>query len=253
MGRPAAQLRLLGRLFRNPQADASMKTRDHLDSWRDRTESLLCDKKLAIAAEIAIVLLLPALWGFLPLPRTIIPLLLLTWLSLWLRRLSWGDLGLCRPRSWPVTVFAGLGAGGLTVFFAKVVLPIVLRVVRKEYEPSGLYPLEGNFPAFLMLLVGTWLLAALMEEMVYRGYILNRLVDLFGRGRWGWGVSFVLSALIFSWAHGVYDLWFLLMTFLHGLLLGSLYLLGHRNLWFSIIAHGTGITVNLTLAFFGVV
>ena len=113
--------------------------------------------KLAIATEIVIVLLLPALWDFLPLPRTIVPLLLLTWLSLWLRRLSWRDLGLCRPRSWPVTVLAGLGAGGLIVFFAKVVLPIVLR---KEYEPSGLYTLKGNLPVFLMLLVGTWLLAA---------------------------------------------------------------------------------------------
>ena len=230
-----------------------METQYPLDSWRDRTGSLLRDKKLAIAAEIAVVLLLPALWGFLPLPKTIAPLLLLTWLSLWLRRLSWRDLGLCRPRSWPVAVLAGLGAGGLTVFFAKVVLPIVLRVFRREYEPRGLYSLEGNLPVYLMLLFGTWLLAALMEEMVFRGYILNRFADLFGRGRWGWGVSFILSALIFSWAHGVYDLWFLLMTFLHGLLMGSLYLLGCRNLWFSIIAHGTGITVNLTLAFFGVV
>ncbi len=230
-----------------------METQYHLASLRNRFGHLLHGNKLVVAAEIAVVLLLPALWGFLPLPRTIVPLFLLAWISLWLRRLSWRDVGLRKPRSWSITVLVGLGAGGLIVLFAKLVLPTVLRLAGEEYEPGGLYPLEGNLSVFLMLLAGTWLLGAVMEEMVYRGYLLNRLVDLLGRDRWGWGTSFALSALIFSWAHGVYDFWFLFMTFLHGLLMAGLYLMGRRNLWFSILAHGTGITVNITLAFFGVV
>lgn len=230
-----------------------METQNHLALLRDRVGGHLHNRKLVILAEIAVVLLLPALWGFLPLPRTVIPLFLLAWLSLWLRHLAWSDLGFCRPQSWSKTVLTAIGAGGIIVLFARVILPFVSRVAGERYEPNGLYSLEGDLPTYLMLLFGTWPLGAVMEEMVYRGYFLNRLADLLGRGNWGWGISLVLSALIFSWTHGVYSFWFLSMTFLHGLFLGGLYFLGRKNLWSPIIAHGTGITVNITLAFFGVV
>ena len=225
---------------------------DRLALLRQRSGRLL-ERKPAIVAEIAAVLLLPALWGFLPLPRSIVPVLLLAWLSLWLRRRTWRGLGLCTPFSWRAAVLCGLAAGGLIAWAAKVGVPAVLRWAGREYEPSGLYRLEGNLPLFLLLLASGWLLAALMEEMVFRGYLLNRLVDLLGESKWGWGVGLGLSALAFSWPHGVYELWHLAATALQGLLLGGLYLVGRRNLWFSVVAHGTGITVNIALAFLGVV
>jgi membrane protease YdiL (CAAX protease family) len=154
---------------------------------------------------MAMVLLLPALWGFLPLPRSTVPVLMLAWLSLWLCGRTWRELGLCKPHSWPAAVLGGLRAGGLIVWVARVVLPAVLQWAGMEYQPGGLYRLEANLPLFLLLLAGGWLLAALMEEMVFRGCLLNRLVDLLGPCKWGWGVSLRLSALAFSGTHGVYE------------------------------------------------
>lgn len=230
-----------------------METQYHLASLREQVGSLLQDKKLIIAAEILVVLLIPAFWGLLPVPRTIIPLLLLGWLSLWLRRLGWRDVGFRRPQSWLLTAFAGIVIGALVVFFSKAILPILLRLMGETYDPSGLSYLRGNLPVFLVLLAFTWPLAAVGEEIVYRGYVLNRLADLFGRSKMGWGISIMLSALMFSLAHGVYDLWFILITSLYGLLLGGLYLISRCNLSLSIIVHGVGITITTTLAFLGVV
>lgn len=230
-----------------------METQYHLASLREQVGSLLQDKKLIIAIEILVVLLIPAFWGLLPMPRTIIPLLLLGWLSLWLRRLGWRDVGFRRPQSWLLTAFAGIVIGALVVFFSKAILPILLRLMGETYDPSGLSYLRGNLPVFLVLLAFTWPLAAVGEEIVYRGYVLNRLADLFGRSKMGWGISIMLSALMFSLAHGVYDLWFILITSLYGLLLGGLYLISRCNLSLSIIVHGVGITITTTLAFLGVV
>lgn len=230
-----------------------METRHRLAPLRERAGSLLYDKKLVIAAEMAVVLLVLALPSFLPLPNTVIPLFLLGWISLWLRRFGWRDLGFCRPRSWFPTVLTGIVIGGFVVLFSKALLPIVLRLVGETYEPSGLCSLESNLPLFLALLASTWPLGAVMEELVYRGYVLNRLTDLFGRSKRGWGISIMLSALMFSLAHGVYSPWLILAISLQGLLLGGLYLIGRRNLWLPIIAHGAGITINITLAFLGIV
>jgi membrane protease YdiL (CAAX protease family) len=118
---------------------------------------------------------------------------------------------------------------------------------------EDLYNLRGNVPVFLTLLAFTWPLAAIIEEMVFRGYLLNRLADLFGRGKAGWGVSLILSALMFSLAHDLNSLVPLFAICLQGLLMGCLYLVNRCNLWLPIVAHGTGITINVTLAFLGIV
>jgi membrane protease YdiL (CAAX protease family) len=39
------------------------------------------------------------------------------------------------------------------------------------------------------------------EELVWRGYILNRVADLIGRSRLGWTVSIGIVSVVFGLAH----------------------------------------------------
>ncbi len=225
---------------------------DHAPGLRELTGSLCGDKKLLITVELLVSALIPALWGLLPLPRTIMPLLLLGWLSLWLRRLRWKDVGWRRPESWPRTLALGIAIGASAeVLGYTVVNPVLLRLTGEAATANGLAFLRGNLPALLVLLAFTWPLAAVAEEMVYRGYVLNRLVDLFGRSRLGWGISLVLSAVMFSLAHGQYGLRFIATSSLMGLIEGGSYLLKRRNLCLPIVIHGMSNTISLTLLFLG--
>jgi membrane protease YdiL (CAAX protease family) len=112
--------------------------------------------------------------------------------------------------------------------------------------------LRGNLFYFLLLLFGVWLLAAIGEELVYRGYVLNRLVDLVGRSKVGWGVGLIVSSLMFSLGHGIFDWAVIIGSFLIGLIEGGLYLASRHNLWLSIVFHGTWDTIFLILFFLGV-
>ncbi len=229
-----------------------MGTRIRLMALREQLGSLLRDNKSIIVGELLVIALIPLLWGLLPVPRTIIPLLLLAWLSLWLRHVTWRSIGLSRPRSWSLAATGGIALGALAVLFSVTVISPVFRLVGESTTANTLAAVRGDWPRFLTLLIVTWPLAALLEEMVYRGYVLNRLSDLLGGSPPGWAVSIVLSAAMFSLAHGSYDLRSLATSFLAGLLEGGLYLAGRRNLWMPITFHGVTNSISITLAFLGI-
>ena len=215
--------------------------------------SLLQNNRLIVTAEMVAVALFPLFLTLAQLPATITPLLVLGWLSLWLRHISWKEVGLRRPTSWPRIILAGVGLALAGTFLGeRVFSPLLFRLTGQAPPPVvELALLRGNLLYFLILLIGIWLLAALGEEMVYRGYVLNRLADLFGRSMAGWGIGLVASSLMFGLGHGLNNLAFLPGIILLGLLEGGLYLASRRNLWLPVVFHGTWDTIFLTLTFLG--
>ncbi len=87
----------------------------------------------------------------------------------------------------------------------------------------------------LTISVGLLILISFGEELVFRGYILNNLLDTF-KNKW---IALVISALLFASFHitnpGMNSLAFANL-FLAGLLLGINYI-HTRNLWFSFLFH----------------
>jgi membrane protease YdiL (CAAX protease family) len=65
-------------------------------------------------------------------------------------------------------------------------------------------PLVGNARFLLLSLVVSWTLAAFGEELVYRGYLMNRAAELAGKGRLAWGTCLVLTSIL-SLPPGVND------------------------------------------------
>ncbi|HET7087957.1 MAG TPA: hypothetical protein VFL17_04845, partial [Anaerolineae bacterium] len=138
---------------------------------------MLQNNKLIIVVEILAVAFFPLVLALVQVSRTIIPLLLVGWLSLWLRRKSWKEIGFHRPPSWPKVVLIGGGIAVAGVCLSeKAISPFLLRLTGEtQPQVAEFVLLRGNAFYFLFLLIGIWLLAAIGEELVYRGYVLNRL------------------------------------------------------------------------------
>lgn len=154
--------------------------------------------KIITAVEIVVAAAVILLDLFLP-TLVILGMMLV---SLLMRREHIRSLGFKRPRSWVRMVgFAFIGAVFLQLFDVGLVLPIMNRLTGTTIDYSGLANLKGNLEQLISLVVLSWTLAALGEEIVYRGYLQKLLADLFGINLPGILLTVGISSLLFGLAH----------------------------------------------------
>jgi len=203
----------------------------------------------ALLAELLLALLLLS-YGWFSTFRLVL-LLLLASQSLWIRGRRWSDLGLRRPPSVWHAVVQGVVAGGIILVAVRlVIVPLAVAVTGVPLDLSPIEAVRGDPRLLLRLLAQAWTLAAFGEEMVFRGYLIQRIADLAGRSTLGLTVALVVSSISFGWAHRYQGNAGILATALIGALLALLYL-RTRNLWPVIVCHAVVDTTALLVIYFG--
>src|SRR5258708_23597738 len=179
-------------------------------------------------------------------------LLLLAWISLRLRKVQWKQIGFTRYRTWATTLLLGVAFGvGLELFDLFGKQPLLTRLLGKPPDLSNFPAVRGNLKLALIIIALIWIIAAFGEELVYRGYLMNRLADL-GRGtRTAWIVSLFLISALFGFSHYDQGLTAIIEEGSDGLILGSMYLACRCNLAIPIVAHGVCDTIDIALLFLG--
>ncbi len=179
-------------------------------------------------------------------------LFLLGWASLRLRGLRWKDMGFARPPSWSKAILCGVGVGvAMELFELFVSQPLLARWLGKMPDLSDFADVVGNMKMFLIYLVLVWTLGALGEEIVYRGYVMNRVAKLFRGTRAAWVVSLIVVSIVFGCAHLDQGATGMIENIWNGLLLGALYLACGRNLAVPVIAHASTDTLDFLLIYLG--
>src|SRR6267378_1380738 len=148
----------------------------------------------------------------------------LGWISLRLRGMRWKDVGFVRPKSWASVFGAGVAAGiAIELFELFVSQPLLVRILGQMPDLSGFTSVEGHLKLTLIYLLLVWVLAAFGEELVYRGYLMNRVAGLFHGTRAGWTASLVVVSVVFGCAHIGQGSTGMIENVWDGLLLGALY------------------------------
>lgn len=179
-------------------------------------------------------------------------LLALGWMSLAVRGLRWRDLGLRAGAPWPRWIVIGLAAGvAMELLELFVTQPALASLTGRLPDLSDFGELKGNLGLLLILIAASWLVAGFGEELAWRGYVLNRIADVAGRGRLGWAVSIVLSSVVFGLAHLYQGVTGVAENTLDGALLAMLYLACGRILWPAIVAHGVTDSLDFLLIYSG--
>lgn len=212
------------------------------DSTRDVVGRILLNNKVAMAVALLLVAsiitfnLVPSIFGV---PTT----LLLIWFLAWLMRTKWTDLGIRRPPHWGKTIAIGVGVAVVSqAFTGLVLLPLFQRLGLGSPDYSGFENIKGNVGAMLMYLMVSWTIAGIGEEIIYRGFLMEQLARLIG-GKAKWVLSLVLVSALFGLGHAYQGAVGVYLTAYSALVYGVLYISRGRNLWYSIIAHGTADTI----------
>ncbi|MBL8088729.1 MAG: CPBP family intramembrane metalloprotease [Anaerolineales bacterium] len=219
---------------------------------KNSIETMLREKRFVIAIELLIVILFQALHVLRIIPTAAIFLFALGWLSLRLRKMNWKQVGFTRPENWLQTIGIGILAA---ILFQMVsiwlIVPLIQNITNETLDLSQFEGLRSNFSYLIIALIVSWTYAAFIEELVYRGYLLNRFKDLFGETNLGWFFAVLISSILFGLGHVYQGTSGVVETFLSALLMSGLYFVGKRNLWIPIIAHGVKDTIGFALIFLG--
>jgi membrane protease YdiL (CAAX protease family) len=179
-------------------------------------------------------------------------LLTLGWLSMLLRGQRWRDIGLSVPSEWRRLLLIGVAAGiAMELLELFATQPLLVALTGKYPDLSGFHNLIGNVPLLLLMVGASWIVAGFGEELVWRGYILNRVADLLGRNRLGWTISIGIMSVVFGLAHSYQDWTGIIENSIDGALLALLYIACGRNLIAPIAAHGVTDTVDSLVIFSG--
>ena len=193
--------------------------------------------------------------GLLPVSKTPY-LFLLGWISIRLRGLRWKDVGLrFGPEpDWPLTKIlivgfvVGIGMEALELFATQ---PLLTKLLHQAPDLHELQRLVGNTQLLILGIVLAWILAAFGEETVWRGYLLNRLGDLFGKSTFAWSVAAILTTILFGLAHFPQGPTGITENIIDGAILAAVYFVTGRNLIAPIIAHGIQDTIDVLLIYLG--
>lgn len=177
-----------------------------------------------------------SLWHFLP---NLIPLLIVVaLLSLRLREDSWIAMAFHLPKSWVRTVLIALAVAAVQQAIGQFAVdPLTRPFLHYSARPNPMAGIHG-YADILAWLGIIWTYAAFGEEILFRGYLINRVADLGGHSRTALFFGALGSSVLFGFAHWYQGPAGAVSAMASGLVFAGAYLFSGRNLWVAIGAHG---------------
>jgi membrane protease YdiL (CAAX protease family) len=153
----------------------------------------------------------------------------------WLSYTPVSEIGLKKPKSWVSAIVIGVIFGvALKLLLKSVVLPYF----GAPETNAAFQGLRGDTKAFLIWIVQVFVLVGFAEELLFRGYLINRLLLIFGQNAGAKTLTVLISAFIFGIAHwSGQQFWGSLQGGIVGLVFASAYMLNGERLVSLIVAH----------------
>jgi uncharacterized protein len=173
--------------------------------------------------------------------------LVLIWASI--VRVRWSDLGLRRPRSWALTIVGGIISGILLKLLLKT---LVMPLLGSPAVNAHFHFIVGNLAQMALLILASIVVGGIGEEVVYRGFLFERLGRIFGHSRSASVAIVLLTTAFFAAIHipeqGAYGAMQAAFT---GLTFATIYAVT-RSLWLPMVMHAAYDVAAVVIIYLGV-
>lgn len=161
-------------------------------------------------------------------------------------------LGLRRPPTWWFVPVWGAVVFLVTVGLQVTVVPALASLFNLPAPDVSQYDLlRGNLPLFVAAAFGSMFTGGFIEEVVYRGLMVDRLTTILGGGRRGQLLGALACGIPFGLIHFEWGLGGIFVTAVMGTTLGLMFLATRRNLWPLVVAHASMDFVLMLQAYLG--
>jgi len=177
-------------------------------------------------------------------------LVLIAIASLKIRKLKIADLGFMKSDFIFKKIIAGIITSALYfIMFQYLIDPLVSKITPAEL-PS-IFNIKGNIVQLLVWIIISWTLAAFYEEIIFRGYLINRLGNIIKGKLPSKIVIVILAATAFGFAHYYQGFHGVITTGIFGLFQCVIYLSDNKKLTIPFISHGMFDSIAFVLLFSG--
>ena len=125
----------------------------------------------------------------------------------------------------------------MTGFMIGSIIMVNITGMPQQADMSGYQFLKDNLGLLLLTLAGVYIASSFGEEVIYRGFLINRISEI-GKGtQTAVVIAVILSAVIFGLVHYEWGPMGVVQTFFMGLVLGICYIKLKKRLWILVMAH----------------
>ncbi len=182
----------------------------------------------------------------------IIGAIIIILLFLWARGDPLLQIGFAPPQNWFYATLMGLGLGLIIQLLSVILIePFTEKMMNAKHDHSVIDAVKGNWKVFLQWMLMVWILVAVIEEGIYRGYLMTDLKNLLGAGSIALIVNLLFSSIVFGLSHSYQGPSGVLSTGFVGVILGGIFILSDFNLWLVIFTHGFIDTIGIGLIAIG--
>lgn len=160
------------------------------------------------------------------------------------------SIGLKRPNNLPILIFVTAILGILIELVIEIfVNPIIEKITNSKIDISEVE--MESFGDYLTWIVIGFVIGGLLEEILFRGFLITRISTFLRADKMGNCLALFLTSLLFGLCH-LYQGWSgVISTGLIGFIFGIIFLTFNKNLWYSILTHGFVNATALTILYFG--
>jgi membrane protease YdiL (CAAX protease family) len=217
-------------------------------------ENLIVKNKLQattwlILVELTVLLLLPL--PFLKLNVLyVVSALIIMFLSKFMRKEKWSDYGFktINLKMLLLAIAIGVVYGFADNFFIE---QLITRLTGITPDLGSYQSVKGDAGRFIIMLAIGWFIGGLFEEMFFRGYLYNRFQSLIHNQKLYKFITILLTSIVFAFAHNYQGISGILDTGLFAVIMGLLYFVFGRNVWYLILIHGMYDTVGIVRLYMG--